>query len=329
MRLKSLLSICVLSGMVLGLTGCSMFSDSQKTALDIYLKKRTVDDIVAEAQTAFNSADYLQASLNYHIDMIDKDKSMTDKIVDAASWDLRALKSKSAGYWKGTRTSPDKELHETAYCVSGGEKGKYELYSTNDDGETWIKSEASGVWSGLVLTSLDFTKLQGCPDLVLEKEPIQRDGIAQWYIHGTISYEKARDFLASMEDKLNLIPDEQLDNAENVSVELYLDTDTRPRTLILRFNPGSTLTKNLIYDKWDIIINYSNYNGYTSLVVPDNIKLKYISQEDKKEQENSFDLGGHEIVIETTAAESGEPETNEDGSLKETEENPVTETKAE
>lgn len=319
MKLSKLKMIClVLSlGVVTSLSGCSLLSDSQKTALDIYLKKRTVDDIVLQAQTSFNEADYIQASLNYHIDMINKDKSMTDKIVDAASWDLKALKSLGAGQWKGTRTSPNNEMSEKAFCMRDDSTGKYDLYRSNDNEETWVREETSGVWSGLVLTAINFADFQGCEGLVLEKEPVDRDEISQWYIHGTISYDKARSILNNLENKLNLIPNEQLDNAESVSVELYVDTDYKPRTLIMRFNPGATLTKQLIYDKWDIIINYSNYDAYTTFSIPNDIKLKYITQEDNKKRENSFDVGGHEIEIETTAAET-EPETNEDGSLKET-----------
>ena len=66
-------------------------------------------------------------------------------------------------------------------------------------------------------------------------------------------------------------------------------------------------------------MTYQNYDAYESLTIPRNIQLDYITQEDKKEQENSFNVSGGSIVIKSSEAETEESLEVEIEAVEETE----------
>lgn len=312
--------VLLLVSLSVNLGGCMFMSDSQKTAVDIYTKKRTVDDMFIAAQEGLNSADYMQLSLSNKVAKIDKDKSMTEKIIDGDTWELRAIRSDSSGYWKGIQTRNNEEIKkEEAYCVKNPDESGFEVYRTNDSQETWIKGEASGIWSGLVITSLDYNNLVGVQGLELDKEPQKKDDILQWRIHGNISYDDAIKFLTPMYDSIDYTPDDKLNTTDHVELEFFMDTENRPISLSLKFIPGATSENNLIYESWKVNLLYSNYDAFSTMSVPSSVKLSYITQEQNKEREESFQIGGEVIEIETTAEETSESsEGSEDESQEST-----------
>lgn len=307
---KLIHKICLgllIGSMTCNLTGCMFMTDEQKTAVEIYTKKRTPSEMLGAAQTAINNSNYLEMNLTYRIEKIDKDKSISEKLVDGESWLLCALKSQGGGYWKGVSTR-DNEINRTeeAYILKQSDDVYYDLFKTNDSRETWVKEEANGVWSGLTITSLNYNTLLNAQGLTIDKEPVKRDDKLQWKIYGTLTNDEARKFLEPLEKYLGLTPDSRLQASESVDFEMYMDTDNHPLSLYMKFNPGSTLTTNYIYTNWEIRIIYQNYDAYDSLVIPDSIQLDYISQEDMKEQENSFNISGSLMEIKT-----GEESTEE------------------
>ena len=78
--------------MVSSLSGCMFLPASQKTAVDVYMNKKTPNDMLEAAEAAIQDANYLQCQVNYRIEKINQDKSMSDVLVDADSWELRAIK---------------------------------------------------------------------------------------------------------------------------------------------------------------------------------------------------------------------------------------------
>jgi hypothetical protein len=312
--MKNLLhKICVgvlLGTMTFNLTGCMLMSDSQKTAVDIYTKKRTTDEMMTAAQSAIDDADYLDMTVNYRIEQLDKNKSMSDIILDGDTWHLCALKSKGGGYWKGSSTRQNEvSKKEEAYILKQESGDEYDLYKTNDDRGTWIKTTSKGIWSGLSIISVDYSKLIGVQGLSIDKEPVKKDDILQWKISGTLTYDEARNFLSGLESSLDLTPDSRLNSAESVTFEMYMDTDNHPLSVYLSFIPNSSVNDTYVYKTWEVRLLYTDYDAYSDLTIPDSVTLAYITQEQQKQNENSFLIGGDVIEIQTTAAEEEESES--------------------
>ena len=316
----------LLSSLTFNLTGCMFMSDTQKTAIDIYTKKRTPDEMMEAAQEAINDSNYLDMTVNYRIEMLDKNKSMSDTILDADTWHLCALKSQGGGYWKGSSTRKSELFKaEEAYILKLEDSSDYELYTTSDintDKQTWVKSTAKGIWSGLTIVSVDYSKLIGASGLVIDKEPVKKDDILQWKIYGKLTYDEARTFLSGLEKSMDLIQDERLSGAESVDFEMFMDTDNHPLSVYLKFNPNSGVDDTYVYKNWEVRLLYQNYDAYSSLTIPRHVTLGYVTQEMEKENENSFLINGEAIAVETTAEETEESseessETSEDsdGSL--------------
>lgn len=317
-KVKRLAMVLMASLCVSSLSGCMFLSDSQKTAVDVYLNKKTPDDMVKAAQTAMNDANYIQCLVNYRIDKIDQDKSMTDVIVDADTWDFRAIKGADAGYWKGSSTRNNETVKsELAYCVRKEDENAYDIYKTIDGGKSWIRETNNGMFSGVNILSIDYSKLEGCEGLQVDKEPIKRDEVTQWRIFGTLTNSEARGFLAGLEKNLSLTPDPSLPEASTVDFEMFMNTDNQPTTVTLKFNPKSTLETNLIYSNWEVRLSYSNYDAYSSLTIPKEATLGYITQEQQKDKEQSFLIDGAAIQVETTAEEETEFQLDEDDELLE------------
>lgn len=320
---KLLHKLCLgvlIGSMTCNLAGCMMMTDEQKTAVEIYTKKRTPSEMFGLAQGTIDASNYLEMELNYRIEKIDKDKSISDVLVDGESWLLCALKSQGGGYWKGVSTR-DNEISrsEEAYVLKKENSDLFDLYKTNDSRDTWVRDEANGVWSGLTITSIDFRTLMDAEGLVIDKEPVKRNDILQWKIYGTITNDEAREFLSGLEYTLKFVIDDRLKAAESVDFEMYMDTENHPLSVYLKFNPGETLNTNYIYTNWEVRMTYQNYDAYESLTIPRNIQLDYITQEDKKEQENSFNVSGGSIVIKSSEAETEESLEVEIEAVEETE----------
>lgn len=302
--------------MVSSLSGCMFLSDSQKTAVDVYMNKKTPNDMLEAAEAAIQDANYLQCQVNYRIEKINQDKSMSDVLVDADSWELRAIKGADAGYWKGSSTRDGEPARsETTYVVKKEDGSGYELYKTPDLGDSWIKEDANGVWSGLTIMSVDYKKLLNCEGLQVDKEPVKKDGSLQWRIFGTLTDEQARGFLAGLEDYLNLHPDDGFPKASTVDFEMFMNTDDQPVSVYMKFNPESMLETSMIYTNWEVRLKYVDYDAYSSLTIPKEAKLKYISQEDKKEEEQSFLMNGTSIKLQETTEAETEFQLDEDDEL--------------
>lgn len=306
--------LCVgvlLGSLACNLTGCMMMTDEQKTAVEIYTKKRTPSDMLLSAQTMINESNYLEMDLNYRLEKIDKEKSLSEKLIDGETWLFCALKSQGGGYWRGVSTR-DSEIKnsEMAYVLkqTDPESSLYDLFITHDDGEQWVKDTSTGVWSGLTITSLDYTKLMNAQGLTVDKEPIKKDDKLQWKISGTLTYEEASNFLEPLEKQLKIDIDSRLDYADSVIFEMYMDTNNYPLNGYIKFNPGDVLDSNYIYTNWEVRWTHQNYDAYDNLTIPSNIQLAYITQEEAKEQENSFVVDGGAITIQTEAPDDVDAE---------------------
>jgi len=310
--------IALVGSLTFNLSGCMFLSDNQKTAIDVYMNKKSVDELMEGAQEAINEANYLQCLVNYKLDKVDKDKSMTDVISDADTWEFRAIKGAGAGYWKGSSTRENEQTKfEEAYIVKKEDGSGYDLYSTKDNGNTWVRSTSSGIWSGLAIMSVDYSKLIGCDGLEVEKDPITRDNILQWKITGELTDEQARGFLNGLETALDLHPDERLSKAKYVETEIFVNTDNQPMSVYMKFHPDDGADAKLVYNLWEVRLTYADYDAYSTMSVPNSVKLGYVTQEEERERENSFNLNNVAIEIETTAEEETEFELDEDDELLE------------
>lgn len=310
--------IALVGSLTFNLSGCMFLSDNQKTAIDVYLNKKSVDELMEEAQDAINEANYLQCLVNYKVDKLNKDKSMTDVFTDADTWDFRAIKGAGAGYWKGSSTRENEVVKtEEAYIVKLKDTDGYDLYTSKDNGDTWVRSTATGIWSGLSIMSIDYSKLIGCEGLEVEKDPITRDGVLQWKITGELTYEQARNFLGGLENALDIHPDENFSPAKYVEAEIFVNTDSQPMTVSLKFHPDDGADAKIVYKLWEVRLSYTDYDAYSSLTVPRNVQLGYVTQEEEKDREESFNLNNIAIELESEEETTEAFELDEDDELLE------------
>lgn len=311
-KLKRVLTASLASLLALSsLTACSIMTEEQKEVVDAYIKKKTPDEMLQLAQTELGGANYLNMQVNYSFNYIDKDVAQGIQ-QQGADYSVHAIKGH--GYWKGSNKTEDGTItKEEAYVIptdevkqSDGSNAiddiaeKYTKFYSMDSGETWDKEGSENIWGTKVITSMDYTKLTGCEGLTLDKGQDLINGIYAYHLHGTVSYEKGKEFIGSLTELLNMQLSPKIKGAENVSIDMYFYQDGKPFMTSVIFNDiANEANSNFTYSTWEIQAQYKDYNKVTGIDVPSRIRLEVLEKARQKQQEENFNLGGIDVELPT------------------------------
>ena len=203
--------------LVLSMTGCSILSDEQKLTASIASGKIEGSALLTHIGEVLNSQQDTQSqsyTLTYRLAKVDRDKSYTDEFIDSENWYILNSPVTGAGYWYGqsVRDNIPVDVVKEYYGYYDEEKGKdgsnyltyYSEKDINDEVKEWTRGWRTGLYTGLVSQTIDYTTLANMGTWTLDNKPVVKNDVTVYNINGSLSFEEAREWLSGVEEQLDI-----------------------------------------------------------------------------------------------------------------------------
>lgn len=345
---KLLIGVTALALSLASLTGCSQLSnigsgntDSSENsdsgnkldALMTYVQTREPEEILTEAQMNIENSEYVKAQIGYKFKFMDR--AVSSRIYED-DLDCTIRKFPEGERYSRTGLKPDgSEIFEYVYIVPTEQVAEqdgsnaindvsepYSKFVSYDGDKTWEKVGVNDLWGTHAIDAIDFTKLIGA-DLTLDKGQKMIDDIYTFHMGGNLTWEQAQAFIGGLTEVYGIESAQRATGAKNIKFDAYFYQNCRPYLFTISFEDGSDVNSDFVFTEWTITAQYGDVESGQHLSVPDYIRDQVIVKAREKAQEESYNLGGIKIEIETepevetdaegNPIETGAVETDADG----------------
>lgn len=332
LKVNNLLKGIALITVLASLSGCSLVKgidssdidkSSSKELIQSYLKNRSPDDILSEAQANLNNSEYIKSTFTYSFKYLDK--SVSSRVYqDYMDCTIRVY-PEGERYSRSGTLSDDTKIFEYVYIVPtemvteadgidavNDVSEQYSKFISTDNAETWSKTGTNELWGTKVVRSLNFNALVGA-GLELESKQKLIDGVYTYHVSGNLTWEQAQNFLNGLTESFEIKGAEKATSAKEIKFDGYFYQNCRPFLFTLEFDDNDDVSKDFTYTEWTINGSFGDVESGKHLEVPSEVREQVILKAREQELEDSYELGGIEIEVPTeeSTEESSEEATEQ------------------